>query len=441
MNHNSRSLDIILKTYFYLLLMSPVLAYIYTAWLHFPDSIIRWYQMYILVAGIIFIIRYEIKHIPSYTWLILGYAIYRSVIVQFNYTGGIFGHFYVTTFYFATVFMIIIIYNTNFSDKFVKNCTLIFGLTAIIAIAASIIQIFNPQFLNAFQYDPMQKDVITGNLYTDRRLSIFGYVSTNELGLSFIPFSSVVIGHLFRNKVKLYLYLLIVVGVISFLSNNRYCMIGFALLAIQFALYNKRGVIKQLKYIPVIVVLIITFYFILHALGYDLLDWYHKRLLAEGSIEDNTRYKAWSTFIYFFPKYFLWGTGVFNAPDVARASRAIGSSQIHVGYLAHLVSFGIVGSFFYFGFLFMLAKNLFRSAKMTNYWGAFFALLIFLWSEATLVYYSIFLPGIIFALVYDKFYSDKYRDNIEQNISENGLNYNTVVIKSLLFKKFPIKYN
>ena len=77
------------------------------------------------------------------------------------------------------------------------------------------------------RYHPNQSHMITGNLYTDRRVSIFGFVDLNELGLSFIPFSSVIIGHLFRNHLKSYIYLLIVVGIISLVSNNRYCIIGF----------------------------------------------------------------------------------------------------------------------------------------------------------------------------------------------------------------------
>ena len=239
-------------------------------------------------------------------------------------------------------------------------------------------------------------------------MSIFGFVDSNELGLSFIPFSSVIIGHLFRNHKKSYIYLIIAVGITSLVSNNRYCMIGFLLLTLQFAFYYKKELKIYLKFISIAVVLILIFYFALDIFGYNLLDWYHKRLLAEGSIEQTTRYKAWGNFIYFFPKYFLWGTGQFNAPAVARASHSIGSSQIHVGYLAHLVSYGIVGSFFFFGFLFMIAKSLFRHAKITNYWGSFFAFLIFLWAEATLVHYTIFFTGLIFALVFDKYYYDKY---------------------------------
>ena len=344
-----------------------------------------------------------------------------------------YGYFYITTNYFAIVLLVIIIYNSKFDDNFIKRTTIIFKITAILAIFASIIQFFHPHFLDAMKYTPSQSHLITDNIYTDKRLSIFGFVDLNELGLSFIPFSAVIIGHLFSNKLKSYIFLTIVVGIISLVSNNRYCMIGFMLLTIQFAFYNKKGLKNYLKFITIAVALILTFYFVLDILGYNLLDWYHERLLAEGSIEQTTRWKAWGNFIYFFPKYFLWGTGEFNAPAVARASHSIGSSQIHVGYLAHLVSYGIVGSFFFFGFLFMIAKSLFKHAKITNYWGSFFAFLIFLWAEATLVVYTIFFTGLIFALIFDKYYIDKYSEASVTFLNNNNFSGN-VTMKNLIRK-------
>lgn len=412
MNKNNLSLYIFIETFFYILLISPILGYIYIVWFRLPDTILFWYEMYILMIGIVFILSHEIKHIPNYTWLILGYAAYRAIWVQINYTGGFLSSFYLTTHYFSTVLLVIIIYNTNFSDSFIKRSILIFKITAILAVTASIIQIFYPHFLDANAY--FNKDLtsdIGGGLYQDRRTAIFGFVDLNEIGLSFIPFSSVIIGHLIRNRLKPYIYLIIAVGITSLLTNARYVMVGFLLLTLQFVFYHKKELKNYLKFISIAVVLILIFYFALDIFGYNLLDWYHKRLFAEGSIEQTTRWKAWGNFIYFFPKYFLWGTGVFNAPEIVRASARIGSSQIHVGYLAHLVSFGIVGSFFYFGFLFMLTKSLLKTAKITNYWGSFFAFLIFLWAQATLVYHTIFFTGLIFALIFDKYYSDKYREN------------------------------
>ena len=147
-------------------------------------------------------------------------------------------------------------------------------------------------------------------------------------------------------------------------------------------------------------------------LGYDFLDWYNTRLLAEGSIKETTRFKAIENFIVFFPREPIFGTGVHLTDEILSASKSVGSSQIHVGYLSHLVSYGLVGSFFLFGFWYLIAKKLLITAKQTNYWGSFFAFLTFLWAQATLVHFSIFYYGLIFALVFDKYIQDRHKYNI-----------------------------
>jgi hypothetical protein len=98
--------------------------------------------------------------------------------------------------------------------------------------------------------------------------------------------------------------------------------------------------------------------------------------------------------------------------EVWIASNAFGSSQIHVGYLAHLVAFGAIGSLFLFGFWFALTLNLRKTAMKTGYWGSFYAFLVFLWSNVTLVHYTIFFYGLIFALIFDKHYKDKNKSDL-----------------------------
>ena len=54
---NNPSIDIFLKLFFYGLLINPLLAYIYTVWIKFPDLLYRWFVMYILMIGILFILE------------------------------------------------------------------------------------------------------------------------------------------------------------------------------------------------------------------------------------------------------------------------------------------------------------------------------------------------------------------------------------------------
>ena len=55
-----------------------------------------------------------------------------------------------------------------------------------------------------------------------------------------------------------------------------------------------------------------------------------------------------------------------------------------------------------------------KTAKKTNYWGSFFAFLTYFWAQATLVNYSIFFYGLMFALVFDKYFQDKYKTEINK---------------------------
>jgi hypothetical protein len=171
---------------------------------------------------------------------------------------------------------------------------------------------------------------------------------------------------------------------------------------------------------------------ILQIIGYDLQDWFRERLFKESSLQDMTRFKAIYTFLQFFPKYYLFGNGQIYDNAVRAYSHRMGSSHIHVGYLSHLVAYGITGCFLLYGFWLLLALKLFKTAKLTNYWGSFFAFLTFWWAFATFSQPSIFYYGLIFALVFDKFFTDqkliKHDKNLKYEYSKNF--YNNTIIQS-----------
>ena len=399
-----------IKYVLFLLLFTPLLGFVYKGIFNFPRTIINAIQIYVLIVGIIFILKYNSLKIPSYVYLLLLYSFYRFFFAVINLSH----EHYLTILHYATynistLLIIIIIYNSQFNDVFIEKITKIFKLTVIFAFVAVLVEVYRPSFLglSPFYYSNSE-NISPGGLYQVRRVAIFGYVDASEIGLSFIPFASVILGHLLKQK-KAIIYFMIAVGTIALLTNARYIIIGFLIISIQYLLYGEKSKIKYVGFIILPVIAFFVLYYLLNALGYNIMDWWDQRLFAEGSIKNTTRYKAWWNFIYFFPQNPYWGTGIHgNTTEIARASILISSSQIHVGYFAHLVSFGLIGSFFYFGFLFLLTKNLFTHAKKTKYWGAFFAYIFFLWAQATLVYHSIFFSGLIFALVYDKYYYDNY---------------------------------
>jgi len=141
--------------------------------------------------------------------------------------------------------------------------------------------------------------------------------------------------------------------------------------------------------------------------GYSIDNWITDRLFAEESLQESTRYKSYFTFEIYFPKHPWFGIGKLTDEIKEDSAQIAQSSQIHVGYLSHLVFYGVVGSFLAFGFWFKLARSLFKTARKVNYYGSFFAFLVFLWANATLVTFHIFFYGIIIALAVDKYFRDK----------------------------------
>lgn len=396
-----------------LMLLNPLIAYIYIVYLKLPKTILHFYVFFIFIFGLIFILKKKKLKFPIFLWFLLIYAIYRLIWLQI---AAVDRHpltdIYYSLLHFSIFFVILIIYNTDFSDKFKRSSIQIMKITVVITALVSVIQVFNESFFNPWRYWGKDPEF---SLYAIRRVSIFGFIEPNSFGLSYIPLLSILVGYSIYKKNKNYYIFLLLGGISSFLSNNRYVMIGFIIVTLIVLIGQKVNLIGFLKYALIIAIL---GFFLTQALlffGYDFNQWYKTRLFHEGSIYETTRYKAIGNFLVFFPEKPIFGTGVHLTEEIREASREIGSSQIHIGYLSHLISYGIVGSFFLFGFWFILIKKLYKNAKKTNYWGSFFAFIVFFFAQVTLVKYSIFYTGLIFAFVFDKYFQDKYRHNNKLN--------------------------
>jgi hypothetical protein len=67
-----------------------------------------------------------------------------------------------------------------------------------------------------------------------------------------------------------------------------------------------------------------------------------------------------------------------------------------------------VGSILLFGFWFTAVRFLYKRAKITKFYGSFYAFLMLIWANVTLVTYEIFFCGHYLCLIFDKYYWDKY---------------------------------
>ena len=410
-----KSINILTYNILFLFILSPLLSYIFNDFLG-NRTITFYYRILFWVYGFIYIFLAFINHkklkLTKATYYIIAYAVFLVAYSLFNgelERRGIV-NIIINNVNLTTAFTIIIINNTTFTDKFIKKMVEIIKITIIVTAIVSLIQVVKPSFMAATFYKDV--NLVKQSIYSIRRASIFGYWP-NAFGLSYIPLLSLFVGaHIYFRKRFLSLFLLFG-GVSSFLTNTRYIMIAFVLLTLQVLFDNKKKMRKVFKYIIIASILLFFIYQVLSFFGYNIADWYYTRLFAEGSIEETTRYKAIENFLIVFPEHRWFGTGVGMTDEIKALSNAVGSSQIHVGYLAHLVYWGLVGSFLLFGFWFQVILRFYRNAKKTAYWGSFFAFLTFLWANVTLVHFSIFNYGLIFAFVFDKYFMDKYNNRLK----------------------------
>ena len=401
------------KILLYSMLIFPLLGYIYLQ-IGLPKSITQLYVFIFFFYGLYFYATKKIILVPKFLYPLAVFMLYfpiRAHIAGAYADKNILTIIYYDILHLSTFLLVVIIYNTKFEDKFIRTSIKIIKVTIIIACLVSIIQVFDRTFLDLTYLQNSNDDILL-NQYLFRRESIYSYTS-NALGLSFIPLVAVFLGYSLFSKNKNYFVYIIGAGLVALLSNGRYIIIGFFIISLQIILNSKTKIAGIIKYATSAMIGILILYLMLIYLGYDLEQWFSDRLFREGNLEGTTRYKALITFGIFFPQAPFFGTGANLTDEIELVSGLFGSSQIHVGYLSNLVSYGVVGCSFLFGFWFLLARHLFQNAKKNKYWGSFFAFLTFIWAQATLVLPTIFFYGLIFALIFDKHYSDQYKIRIE----------------------------
>lgn len=394
---------------FWILLLLPLFGVIYSEFLHLPKSIDQVYTYYAFAIGFgyLFFYRQYLK-VPLYVLNLFFFGIINLYWeLSLNVDKHILTIIYYSILPFAIFSLIIIILNTNFSEKFVKRSISIVKGFVIVGALISIIQVYDYSFLNPYKYFANNQLADIAGIYEVRRQSIFGVVGPQNLALGFMPLFALLISHMLFNRERFVFLFLILGGIIALLTNSRSVIGSYFIVCLLLFVYSK-SIQKFAIYMLFILMVGIVLFNILSALDYDLTDWYSTRLFAEGSIDRTTRYNAFKTFSIVFPNAPLFGVGSQNESIVYLSRIIASSSHIHVGYLSHLVNYGLIGCIFLFGFWFGLARNLYKEAKKTQYWGSFFAYLVFFWTFATMSQSSILYSGLIFAVIYHKYYYDYF---------------------------------
>lgn len=306
-----------------------------------------------------------------------------------------------------TLAFIIIIESSKISKKLIENSYKLIKITILVGVVFSLIQLISDPFF----FVPSNLKLLQGfsSIYEVRRTSIFGYTGLNATGLSFIPLLAVFFSYSYLKNDKYRILYIFMGAVISFATNSRYVMLAFIILSFHLIFEQRKKMAGVAKYLLSSIIILVFIAFVLEFIGYNLFDFYYDRLFSEGSIDKSSRYLAFVTFIEFFNENWFLGTGLHLTDEITSFIGGY-SSQIHVGYLSHLVQYGVFGSFLLFAFWYKILRNFYITAIETGYYGSLFAFVTFLWANVTLVYYPIFTYGLIIAFLFDKYFRTSYNN-------------------------------
>jgi len=308
--------------------------------------------------------------------------------------------------------LIFVVDNYKIPESLIKLLVKIFIGTIMASFVVSLIQFvhdpffFAPDELAAYARQMGAAD----DAFEVRRTSIFGYIGMLEVSQSFLPIMALVTAYYAKVKHKIPFVWLIMGLVVVFATNSRFVQVGFLMTLMPLLILGKSKWRTLLIISFATPIIVLVFVQVLVFTGFDIDSYIQNRILANSA---STRLLAFEIFQKFFGKNPWFGSGVHlsNEVIVALAGR---SSQIHVGYLAHLYSYGIIGSFFAFGFWFLIARRFYRTAKITQFWGSFIGMGVFLWANVTLVYYIIFTYGLMMSFLFDRYYLNKHYEEVSK---------------------------
>lgn len=314
--------------------------------------------------------------------------------------------------------VVFLIENGNYTDKLMRNILKINILILLIAVLVIIIQqIVNNRFLVDAQFE---KAYFYDNNDTQIRLpSIYSYISGSiTTGLSFLPILGYVLVDMMKKKNPHYVTFYILGAIFSFLTKYRWIMLNFITLLFLIPLYVKINFARLAAIVLAVVLFSFGGYLVLQKLEVPVDKYIQDRILESnsGGISNSTagtRLLAVEVFSKLFSKNPIFGKGerlwsYGTQGDVELQWELRGrSSQIHVGYLSLLYTYGLVGGLFYILFLIFILRKLYLDAKIHNNWAAFFAFLGFVLANATLVEFNIADMGLVFVLAFNKYLLDK----------------------------------
>ena len=395
--------------------ISPLTSYIFVEILNIETNFI---SIVLSILGVIlfFVLNDKSRRIRIPTYLIFYFLftlyLFFSAFVLHDKDFKI-SYIYGSS-YIGAVCLLFIIENMVITKKYYDIIFKISKYTLILAFFVILYQeLVNPTFW-MYTYREVDQTV-----YLDRseyRLkSIFSYLGYNSFGLIFLPMLLWIIESLDRKKKNVMKWVL--VGLIYvFIAKARWLMVNSITIFVLLVLKRKYKIFQSVKYGFYLILFLFLGYSTLNLVNIDVDEIIEKRILESDkgsrSSSAGTRLFAFEVFGKVFwdepvfgagdQKYGMGGTGQHNY----NLRKLLGkrTAQIHVGYLSLFYKFGLVGGFFFVGFIISLIKSLYKTAKNKNVWTPFLAVLGFALINLTQVNFSFFEVGLIIVLFVNRYY-------------------------------------
>ncbi|MDY7394101.1 O-antigen ligase family protein [Aureibaculum sp. 2210JD6-5] len=260
----------------------------------------------------------------------------------------------------------------------------------------------------------------------ERLHSIYSWVGYITNGLGFVPVFLLVVEDLNKRRQSKKVLFWILMGIIySLLTKSRWIMVNTLMVFIVVLITQRYKFRQFLKYLIVIPLILLISYFTLNTIGVNAEGIVKERILENDKKKVSqksagTRLLA----IQVFNKLY-WKNAVFGKGSIKYGMGGTGkqdyelqkalarkSSQLHVGYLSLLYMYGFVGGSLFLIFLFLFLKKLYLNAKRTSSWAPFFGIMGFAVANLTLVTFSVFEMGLIFAVLADKYFIEQKKSNL-----------------------------
>ncbi len=412
--------------FFLVLMLFPFLSYaIYTVTGMEPNFVLG-FVCFLLFAYLILRI-YKLGAnlmMPNYLVIFGFFTVYT--ILSDIFIAKTFGQVDLVKYLYSNYFILswvafLIVENLTFNGKWIANAEKVLYVVIVLAAVVITVQVFDPLFLYKNNYmlegvsfermadyythnqNPNDQTGSTNRFLDGYRPSIYSYIDGISVGVDALATFSILLAFKTRKRIKVVI-LVIAAAVISILSSSRWIMLNFVVIASQNIWTGKNVLLRLLKYLLYAVVSIVVILVLLQLSGFDVQKFIDDRLLSDSA---STRFLAFEVFGKVFHRSPILGTG---GVDTLEVTRLLGgrSSQIHVGYLKLYYYYGIVGGTLFLGFLYALLYRLWKMAKISGYWGGFFAILAFAIANLTLVKFHMFYHGLLLALLFSNhFFSIK----------------------------------